>query len=222
MYRATARLAKALRYSGLAMVEFKQNPRTREWVLIEINARVWGSLPLSVAAGLDFPRYLYEMIVLNRTNFPVNYRVNHYCRHLTTDFEWFRANARADRNDPTLLVTSYAKIAAELFHILSLRESSDTFQVDDLRPAFSELAGFISAKRFGILKRMRFYRGLRGKKAARAIAGGKRVLFVCYGNICRSPFAARRFEKLAGSARLLVRVPSDAESRVTGHGDRGG
>ncbi len=122
MYQAAAQLAKTLRYSGLAMIEFKQNPRTRDWKLLEINARVWGSLPLSIAAGLDFPRYLYEMLILNRTNFPRRYRVNFYCRHWTSDLEWLRANAAADRKDSTLLIRSHASIAAEVFHILSLRE----------------------------------------------------------------------------------------------------
>ena len=55
------------------MAEFKVNPRTGGWVLIEINGRFWGSLPLTIAAGADFPRYLYEL--RSRTHgFPREYR----------------------------------------------------------------------------------------------------------------------------------------------------
>ena len=51
-----------LRYTGLIMVEFRINVETDDWALIETNGRFWGSLPLAVAAGVDFPRYLYEML----------------------------------------------------------------------------------------------------------------------------------------------------------------
>ena len=44
---------KELNYSGVAMIEYKLNPETGDWVFIEINARFWGSLPLAVAAGAD-------------------------------------------------------------------------------------------------------------------------------------------------------------------------
>src|SRR5262249_26793102 len=122
MYRAAAKLADALRYTGVAMIEFKQNPKTGERALIEINARVWGSLALSIAAGLDFPRYLYELLVLDRSDFPKAYRKNIFCRHWTIDLEWLRANARADRGDPTLIVRSRASIFRELVPMLTLRE----------------------------------------------------------------------------------------------------
>ena len=70
LLKATRRLMKELRYTGVAMAEFKVNPRTGGWVLIEINGRFWGSLPLTIAAGADFPRYLYELMVHGRTGFP--------------------------------------------------------------------------------------------------------------------------------------------------------
>jgi protein-tyrosine-phosphatase/predicted ATP-grasp superfamily ATP-dependent carboligase len=195
MYRAAALLAKSLNYTGLAMVEFKRDPRGG-WVLIEINARVWGSLPLSVAAGIDFPRYLYEMLVLNRTEFPKQYRKYLYCRHWTSDVEWLRANAAADRADPNLLVTPYHAIASELGIVLTLRERSDTFQIDDLAPAMVELHQFLARKTFALLKRTKPYRQSLGHRAIKAFHGARSVLFVCYGNICRSPFAERRLKQL--------------------------
>jgi len=61
LLEASARIIKALNYTGVAMVEVKINPATNDWVFIELNARLWGSLPLAVAAGADFPYYLYLM-----------------------------------------------------------------------------------------------------------------------------------------------------------------
>jgi predicted ATP-grasp superfamily ATP-dependent carboligase len=51
----TRRLVEALRWTGLIMVEFKVGSSP---CLMEINGRVWGSLPLSRRAGIDFPRAL--------------------------------------------------------------------------------------------------------------------------------------------------------------------
>ena len=48
------RLLAALAWHGPAMVEFRDDGVGEPW-LMEINGRFWGSLQLSVAAGLDFP-----------------------------------------------------------------------------------------------------------------------------------------------------------------------
>ena len=42
------------------MVEFRRCSRTGEFYLLEINPRFWGSLPLSEAAGVNFPALYYR------------------------------------------------------------------------------------------------------------------------------------------------------------------
>jgi len=42
-------------WHGLAMVEFKVNPQTDQVWFIEVNPRMWGSIPFAIAAGADFP-----------------------------------------------------------------------------------------------------------------------------------------------------------------------
>jgi len=54
-------LLKALNWFGVAMVEFKQDPRDGIVKLMEINPRFWGSLSLAVEAGVNFPHLLYRM-----------------------------------------------------------------------------------------------------------------------------------------------------------------
>ncbi len=51
-------LLDQLEYSGPAMIEFKQDAATGDYVLMEINARLWGSLQLAIDAGVDFPAAL--------------------------------------------------------------------------------------------------------------------------------------------------------------------
>jgi len=52
---ASIALLRELDWVGVAMVEWKQDPRTQEFVLMEINGRFWGSLELAIRAGADFP-----------------------------------------------------------------------------------------------------------------------------------------------------------------------
>lgn len=53
------RLLDAMNWHGLAMVEFKYDPAADQGWFIEINPRLWGSIHLAVAAGVDFPALLY-------------------------------------------------------------------------------------------------------------------------------------------------------------------
>jgi predicted ATP-grasp superfamily ATP-dependent carboligase len=48
-------LLAELKWQGVAMVEWKIDPRTGTAMLMEINPRFWGSLELSVRSGVDFP-----------------------------------------------------------------------------------------------------------------------------------------------------------------------
>ncbi|MFN8717498.1 MAG: ATP-grasp domain-containing protein [Gemmatimonadaceae bacterium] len=57
LQEAGTRLLDALRWHGAAMVEFKQRA-DGQFVFLEVNGRLWGSLALAVAAGATFPRWL--------------------------------------------------------------------------------------------------------------------------------------------------------------------
>lgn len=45
-------------FEGAAMIEFKHDDHSDEYFLMEINARLWGSVQLAVDAGVDFPTAL--------------------------------------------------------------------------------------------------------------------------------------------------------------------
>jgi len=65
------KLLDGLNWNGLAMVEFRVDPRTNELYLMEINPRLWGSIQLPIFAGVDFPRILVE-IFLSDTEKEIN------------------------------------------------------------------------------------------------------------------------------------------------------
>src|SRR5262249_43391057 len=130
LFEATKALMRALRYTGVAMAEFKIDPERKTHVFLEINARFWGSLPLAIAAGADFPFWLYEPLVAGRRDFPQRYTEGIYARNWIGDLKWMAANLAADRSDPTLMTRPLPLVAAELAHVIGGRERSDTFVAD--------------------------------------------------------------------------------------------
>lgn len=211
---ASEALLRALNYTGVAMVEFKHDFETGRWVLIEINGRFWGSLPLALAAGADFPLSLYEMLVHGRTEFSPRYRSGVYCRNVPADLRWLLANLRSDRNDPTLATRPLKAVAGEVLNILALREGWDTLTLDDPRVGLSEGAALLgdAASKISRTLRRRCAGSVPGRRwAARQIISKTRrsrtVLFVCKGNICRSPFAERYAQQV---------LPSDVEVMSSG------
>jgi protein-tyrosine-phosphatase len=196
LLHAAEALVADLRYTGLIMVEFRINVETDDWALIETNGRFWGSLPLAVAAGVDFPRYLYEMLIEGRTTFPKFYKSGTYCRNLTMDLQWLKQNLKADRSDSTESVVPLRRVLFEFRNILKLAEHIDTFALDDPVPFFIELRQLAKRGALYALQKAGHFSGLtalakrhRRAKALHKINAARSVTFVCYGNICRSPFA---------------------------------
>jgi D-aspartate ligase len=53
------RFLRAINFSGIVEVEFKQDPRDGKYKLLDVNARAWGFHGLGQAVGVDFPYLLY-------------------------------------------------------------------------------------------------------------------------------------------------------------------
>jgi protein-tyrosine-phosphatase/predicted ATP-grasp superfamily ATP-dependent carboligase len=192
MREAATRMLDALGYTGVIMFEFRMNLETGAWVLLEINGRFWASLPLCLHAGADFPYYLYQLLVEERREFPQDYRIGVYCRNWARDVLWMRENLRAPRGERVPLGT----IVRELSHVVAGRESSDTFVLDDPRPGFEDVRRLVAragrrAWRSGhtAVWSLPLVRPRLATKARRALHTARQILFVCKGNVCRSPFA---------------------------------
>ena len=75
-------LLKALDWFGVAMVEFKLDPRDGVPKLMEINPRFWGSLSLAIESGVNFPYILYQMSKGERVTPVEHYDIGKKCRWL--------------------------------------------------------------------------------------------------------------------------------------------
>ncbi|MHC4397381.1 MAG: arsenate reductase/protein-tyrosine-phosphatase family protein [Planctomycetota bacterium] len=203
LFDCSERLISGLKWTGVAMLEFKYNKSTDEFVLIEINPRFWGSLPLAVAAGMDFPYYLYQLLVEGKKDFSVKYKTGIHCRNLYFDFSWFLSNlfTRPSRFNNAL---PFWKLLYEPLNFLLLRERCDTFVLDDLGPGFKELVPIfrkIKSKLHHLflsywlkLPRSKDLQQKHIKIRCRKFRIN--ICFVCKGNICRSPFAESYLKKI--------------------------
>jgi D-aspartate ligase len=59
MASLATRFLQALRYTGVVEIEFKLDPRDREFKLLDVNLRFWGWHSLCGAAGVDYPYLLW-------------------------------------------------------------------------------------------------------------------------------------------------------------------
>ena len=75
-------LLKSLNWKGVAMVEFKVDPRDGIPKLMEVNPRFWGSLHLAVVSGVDFPYLIHKMARGERFEPILHYPVGKRCRWL--------------------------------------------------------------------------------------------------------------------------------------------
>lgn len=76
------RLLRALEWEGVAMVEFRRDPRDGSFKLIEVNHRFWGSLQLAIVSGVDFPRLLCAYALREPVTPVLDYRLGVRCRWL--------------------------------------------------------------------------------------------------------------------------------------------
>jgi protein-tyrosine-phosphatase/predicted ATP-grasp superfamily ATP-dependent carboligase len=198
---ASKKIMAMLDYTGVGMLEFKVDFRSERWTLIEINGRFWGSLPLPVAAGMDFPFYLYEMLVRGRTEFPQDFDDHIYCRNTSLDFKWMREN----------LMDHKGQVLREMSNFVLLRERNDTLVKDDPIPGVTEIANVMAAPIIVVQNKIRFklnsltlIRRRRAKRLATELANARSILFICMGNICRSPFAEHYGRKLLPSRIIMA------------------
>jgi len=209
------KLLSALRWTGVAMIEFKYNESTNQFVMLEINGRFWGSLPLAIAAGMDFPYYLYQLLVESKKTFPRTYKKDIYCRNLRLDGYWFLQNMRT-RPSKYNNALPFSKLLYEPLNILLLREHYDTCTLDDLYPGIKEIAAILQIAKQQLqsvctpyLLRLRRAKQAQQKYLKRICAKSPpNVCFVCKGNICRGPFAEAYLKKISAKKACQVKVES--------------
>lgn len=216
MLAHSRKMLSHLRWTGVVMVEYKQNPATGEFVLMEINGRFWGSLPLAIASGVDFPFYLYQLLVRGEASSPGPYRIGLYGRNLKQDMIWFVNNWRADKADQFLITVGFRQILREGLNLILGRERWDTITLDDPFPGLVEfwsilrsiarrVVHFLEKAGYGIFFYNIDWRRREQNRFFQLLDTKPDLLFFCRGNICRSPFA-EAYAKLKLSSHGVTRL----------------
>jgi predicted ATP-grasp superfamily ATP-dependent carboligase len=141
LLEACARICDWVNLTGVCMFEFRFNTSDQTWILLETNARFWGSMPLPVSLGVDFPRYLYDLLVHERRHPPVSYAVGIRSRNLMLDgLNLITAGRDLSFKEIGPWVANLADFLLQPARWFTGAERSDTFVSDDLAPAFWECA----------------------------------------------------------------------------------
>jgi protein-tyrosine-phosphatase/predicted ATP-grasp superfamily ATP-dependent carboligase len=237
LLEASLKLLRALEWEGVAMVEFRYDRALQRAVLMEVNGRYWGTISFAVQCGVDFPLYEWQLAHGEKPNVPAGYPVGvkwrwtaGYLQRLHSLFVETQANGWAGSRlkelaqSPLELTTSArsamwwradSKPAWSEFSLTVKR-----LLVGDTKSAIRKLVPS------ALIKRVSTYRNLEGetassylrlqlRRAARLHRDNpnrmpkpvRSVLFVCHGNIIRSPMAAvllRQFLEDAGDHTFSV------------------
>jgi predicted ATP-grasp superfamily ATP-dependent carboligase len=142
LYDYSVRLLAALEWTGLAMVEFKlgkEGPR-----LMEINGRIWGSLPLAVKSGMDFPARMAELYLRNppEADGPpdTTYALGVRSRNLDLEILWIGSALRGTQRFQSLPLPGRRQALAAALRLLYPGDGFDVLARDDPRPGMAEIA----------------------------------------------------------------------------------
>jgi predicted ATP-grasp superfamily ATP-dependent carboligase len=143
---AATRLLEEVRWSGVAMVEFKIDERGGVHRILEVNARFWGSLELAVSAGVDFPYLLFQMAKGERIGESTGYRVGLKVRWELGDLDhlWIRLSRNSSGQSLPAGSPSRSSVLVN-FVADSFRRSvrNEVLRLQDARPFLHELGRYV-------------------------------------------------------------------------------
>lgn len=155
MLAAATSLLGAMEWTGLAMVEFRAD-RGRT-VLMEINGRIWGALPLAVASGMDFPARLAALHLEGAPppgdGLDTGYRVGVRTRDLDGERAWLAAVLRGAPLRPPFEMPRRREALAVAVGLLRRGCPIDGLDRHDPVPGALELARVaagVASRRLGI------------------------------------------------------------------------
>jgi predicted ATP-grasp superfamily ATP-dependent carboligase len=141
LYDYAVRLLTALEWNGLAMVEFKLGERGPR--LMEINGRIWGSLPLAVKSGMDFPARMVELYLggsAGRNGPPqTEYVFGVRSHNLDLEVVWIGSALRGKKGSRLVAMPSRRDAIGAALSLFHPRDGFDVLIREDPRPGLVEL-----------------------------------------------------------------------------------
>ena len=141
LFAHATRILAALEWTGLAMVEFKVGACGPK--LMEINGRPWGSLPLAIASGVDFPRLLAEVMLHGAPRGAVaplgEYALGVRSSNPDLDVVWIGSVLLQRRRYPFLPLPRRRAALRAIAQLFDPRVHSDLWSLEDPLPGLASL-----------------------------------------------------------------------------------
>jgi protein-tyrosine-phosphatase len=210
-------------HDGIAMLEFRRFVRgdLHRPILVEINARPWGSLSLALNAQLPFISRWVEVSVTPSENLQTHSlkrRPHHRDLQLTTtsiypgEFQFLTSVIQSLIGREVSLATTARMVLSVLGTIFNIKTRYDFFRWDDPLPCLVQwrvlLRRLCAASRRRLLAKAgslayKFVLILRGRDKFEDV---RHILIVCSGNRCRSPFVEKLLaRRLSAKVKVVSR-----------------
>lgn len=129
-------LALATKLDGVAMFEFRVDRASGTHILLEVNARFWGSLPLALAGGADFPAALWAMLAGEGSEPRPCAEEAITRRSMTGEYDRLSCAIESPRSASARLASLAAML--HLFATLPFGRRFDSWAADDRAPFVAE------------------------------------------------------------------------------------
>lgn len=214
---AGERLLEAIDYEGVAMVEFRVETGQPP-AFLEINGRLWGSLGLAMAAGADFPRAMVECHLHGTTRVrqpDLNCGVR--WREPALEMEYLHSLWEGPVESMNRASPRFRGSFRVLRNLLDPRVQSDWPWRDGVLTTLRRHLGLWRRQGARLKESLRRLREedqtdplvdeavARTREMIHAAPrpAPRNLLFLCYGNICRSPYAEYRWKQYAQAHSCL-------------------
>lgn len=175
------KLIREIGWTGIAMIEYRISGG-KPYVM-EINGRLWGSIELGIFAGVNIPGQMIEHFHEGKSIAGPLPAKQVFVRNLKMDLRSALSKAARQRSPLPAAIWLWS-----LRHTLSRRELVEDHPLRDFGYESAIYWGW--AKKAGMrLKARIFPARLPVNTAKPQLQRGMKVGFLCFGNICRSPFA---------------------------------
>ena len=144
------RLLRALDWEGIAGVQFHYDPRTDEYIFLEINPRFIGGMPTVIMAGFDAPLLLWQSRFEPEAMRPVRYRVGLRTRILGGDANWMLGMMRGDPLPPGQRRLGRLGTVGRFLWNCGPWTRDDTFWWRDPRPFFVDVRQMCRKRLLGL------------------------------------------------------------------------
>ena len=148
MLEACEKIAFHMKHTGVCMFEFRINDASGKWVLLETNARFWGSMALPLSLGLDFPNLLYDLLVKGQRRPHKEYTAGIRSRNIILDGWNLLAQLKRMRANRILTwILGIGDFCLQPVRWATRTEYADSFAIDDPKPALHEVLSVLRLRK---------------------------------------------------------------------------